>query len=205
MPMWAAPLLIPALESPENVYSIMALQYLPAGLIGLVLASMFAATMSMTASDANTVSSVLGRDILPIAFPKLKREDGSIPLWIARLITFSFIFISILIALNNEKFGGILGLIIKWFGGLVGPASIPMVLGLVPLWKHCGPVAAFASIISGLATFMFVNFAMTDASLAASVGSPVIVSLGVFTLFEFVSRLRKLTVSEEVETMMSKE
>ena len=94
-------------------------------------------------------------------------------------------------------------LIIKWFGGLIGPASIPMVLGIVPFWKHCGPVAAFSTILSGLVTFVIVNFGMAEASLAVSVGSPVVVSLITFNLFECVGRIRGTRVSPEIENFMT--
>ena len=51
-PMWVAPLLLPGLEDPSQSYGLLTRQFLPAGLVGLVLASMFANTMSMTSSDA---------------------------------------------------------------------------------------------------------------------------------------------------------
>lgn len=202
IPMWAAPLLLPELEDPKQLYSIMALRYLPAGLVGLVLASMFAATMSMTASDANIISAVFSRDVLPVFVPKIKRADGSTPLWVARLVTFFFIVISIIIALNSAKFGGILGLIIKWFGGLIGPASIPMILGLLPLWKHCGPVAACTTILSGIGTFIIVNFGIADPSYAVSVSAPVVTALIIFTTFEIVGRLTGREIPPQVQDVM---
>ena len=42
------------------------------------------------------------------------------------LSIFLFIALSMLIALQADKFGGVLGLIILWFGALVGPIAIPM-------------------------------------------------------------------------------
>ena len=187
-PMWAAPILLPDFGDPTKIYAGLTTTFLPAGLVGLVLASMFAATLSMTSSDANTISAVLSRDILPVILPKLKRPDGSTPLWLARLVTFLFTLTSITIALNNEHFGGVLGLIIKWFGGLVGLTAIPMVLGLVPFWKHAGPVAAWSCVISGLVAFIFVNFGLDKASLTTSIAVPVLTSFIVFTAFEFAER-----------------
>ncbi|MEA3478733.1 MAG: Na+:solute symporter, partial [Bacteroidota bacterium] len=187
-PMWAAPILLPDFGDPSKIYAGLTTTFLPVGLVGLVLASMFAATLSMTSSDANTISAVLSRDILPVILPKLKRSDGSTPLWLARLVTFLFTLTSITIALNNVHFGGVLGLIIKWFGGLVGLTAIPLVLGLVPFWKHAGPIAAWSCVISGLAAFIIVNFALAEASLATSITAPVLTSFIVFTTFEFAGR-----------------
>src|SRR5690625_4537504 len=41
-PMWAAPLLLPDIADPEQSYAVLTKTFLPAGLVGLVLASMFA-------------------------------------------------------------------------------------------------------------------------------------------------------------------
>ena len=64
-PMWAAPLLLPDLSDPSQSYALLTTQLLPQGLVGLVLAGMFAHTMAMTSSDANAISAVVLRDILP--------------------------------------------------------------------------------------------------------------------------------------------
>ncbi|MDH5399323.1 MAG: Na+:solute symporter, partial [Cyclobacteriaceae bacterium] len=58
-PMWAAPILIPGMEDTSQSYALLTKKFLPTGMVGLVLASMFANTMSMTSSDSNTVSSVI--------------------------------------------------------------------------------------------------------------------------------------------------
>src|SRR5699024_3818802 len=65
-PMWAAPIFLPNLDEANQSYAVLANQLLPVGMIGLVLASLFSATLSMTASDANAISSVITRDILPL-------------------------------------------------------------------------------------------------------------------------------------------
>jgi SSS family solute:Na+ symporter len=203
LPMWAAPLLLPDLAEPEKLYSVMAVRYLPAGLVGLVLASMFAATMSMTASDANTISAVFARDVLPVFTPRARKADDTTPLWLARTVTFCFLTGSVIIALNNHHFGGILGLVIRWFGGLIGPASIPMILGLLPWWKQCGPAAACSSIVAGVATFAIVNLVLTEPSYAVSVSSPVLVALAVFTIIGWSRRFSGKQVPGEVEQLMT--
>ena len=64
-PMWAAPLLLPHLADATQSYALLTKMLLPPGLIGLVLAGLFAHTMAMTSSDANAISAVVVRDILP--------------------------------------------------------------------------------------------------------------------------------------------
>ncbi|MGH2565012.1 MAG: sodium:solute symporter family protein, partial [Ginsengibacter sp.] len=172
-PMWAAPIIIPGLANPDESYAWLMLKILPQGMIGLVIASLFAATMGMTASDVNTVAAVITRDILPVVSVKFRDDKHS--LRTARITTFVFTLATIAIALNYLKFGGVLGLIINWFGALLGPTSMPLLLGLLPIFKYCGPRAAISSIIAGIATFIITKD-MNLNSLTLEVSLPTIVA-----------------------------
>lgn len=177
-PMWAAPLILPGMENPSESYGVLMLELLPPGLIGLVIASLFANTMSMTSSDVNTISAVITRDILPVVSERFKDEKTS--LLTARITTFIFTFMTIGIAFQYEQFGGILGLIVTWFGALVGPIAVPLLFGLLPVFKSCGPKAAIFSIAAGLLTFIITKNITID-SLALEVSLPLIVSTIVYS------------------------
>lgn len=193
VPMWAAPILLPDLGNPEESYAVMAQTFLPAGLVGLVLAGMFAHTMAMTASDANAISSVVVRDIIPV----FRKGRGFLPeqreLWVARFTTFLFIALSMGIALTSDSFGGVLGLLIVWFGALVGPIAIPMLLGLLPWFRRSGPSAALISWAAGLVVFALNKYvwpgwveSLGNESQALTVASPVLVSLLLFIVIGYV-------------------
>lgn len=197
VPMWAAPILLPNLQQPDESYALLAQQLLPQGLVGLVLAGMFAHTMAMTASDANAISSVVVRDIIP----SLRRGAGFLPekaeLAVARLTTFLFIALSMGIALTADSFGGVLGLLILWFGALVGPIAVPMLLGLLPWFKRSGSSAALLSWAAGLLVFAVNRYLLADpiAGLgdngeAVIVASPVLVSIVVFVVVGLVAPQR---------------
>lgn len=173
MPMWAAPLILPGLEQPDQAYGLLTLELLPAGLVGLVIASMFASTMSMTSSDVNTVSAVINRDILPTINAAFREKRRS--LRVARVTTFVFTLLTLVVAIQYEFFGGVIGLIISWFGALIGPTAIPMLFGLLPRFRHCGPASALASIGFGFATFIITKV-YPPPSLAWEVGLPVTVA-----------------------------
>ncbi|MEX2594581.1 MAG: sodium:solute symporter family protein [Anditalea sp.] len=175
-PMWAAPLLLPDIADPTESYGILTMQLLPAGLVGLVIASLFANTMSMTSSDINTISAVITRDILPAVSKTFKDKKTS--LLTARITTFVFTMLTIIIAFQYEQFGGVLGLIISWFGALVGPIAVPMLFGLLPVFRSCGPAAAISSIAAGLLTFIVTK--NVELSLALEISLPVLVSTLVF-------------------------
>lgn len=184
-PMWAAPIILPGLEDPTQSYGILIMELLPTGLIGLVVASLFANTMTMTSSDINTIAAVITRDILPALSKKFKKERNS--LTIARATTFLFTLGTIIIALQFERFGGVLGLIISWFGALVGPIAVPMLFGVIPWFKSCGPKAAISSIILGILTFIFTKN-VDLGSLALTVSLPVLVSTLTYITVGFINR-----------------
>lgn len=189
-PMWAAPILLPGLDDPQQSYALLTQQLLPAGLIGLVLAGLFSHTMAMTGSDANAISSVVTRDILPAIWKRGGPADTRTELVIGRITVSAFIALSMLIALTADSFGGVLGLVILWFGGLVGPIAIPMLLGMLPAFKRCGPTAAIASWAVGLVVFALTRYVVDDwiaqlapdQATAVSVGGPVICSIITFVL-----------------------
>jgi SSS family transporter len=196
-PMWAAPILLPHVNVPSHSYALLMLNLLPHGLIGLLVASLFAATMSMVASDITTLSAVITRDILPVLSDKFKEKRNS--LVIARVTTFLYTVLTIVIASQNQQFGGVIGLIVAWFGALVGPTAIPLLFGLLPAFKNCGPAAAISSIVGGLITFI-VTKSITWGSMAFDVGIPVGVSLAIYLGFAFAYRNKQ--VSPEVTNLL---
>lgn len=191
-PMWAAPLIMPGMEDPSQSYGLLIGELLPNGLIGLVIASLFANTMSMTSSDINTISAVITRDILPVVSDRFKRKKTS--LFIARITTFVFTILTIAVAFQYEYFGGVLGLIVTWFGALLGPIAVPLLFGLIPLFRNCGPVAAISSVVAGLITFSITKI-LTMESMALEVGLPVIVAMLIYSIIGWI---RKEPVTQEV-------
>lgn len=199
-PMWAAPLIIPNLADPTTSYAVLTQELLPTGLVGLVLASLFAATMSMTSSDANTISAVITRDILPVLNKKYKGINQKYSLKIARITTFGFTLLTLIVAIYSDNFGGVLGLIITWFGALVGPVSIPMLFGLLPIFKNSDSKAAITSILAGLIMFIITKF-IVDWPLSIEIGAPVFTSAAVFILMGYFNRQKP--VAPEVADMLA--
>jgi len=184
-PMWAAPILIPGIPEADHAkcYSIMVMQFLPMGIVGLMLASLVAHTLAMTTSDATAITAVLARDIIPRVWKRSATFTERQSLWLARWITLIFMVLTALIAIFSDQFGGILGLILSWFSALLGPASIPMILGLLPLFRRCGSVAAFASIFAGLLVFVVCKYDLFfPTSFGNDILAPTLTSLIVYLL-----------------------
>lgn len=191
-PMWAAPLLLPRLADPSQSYALMAQTYLPTGLIGLVLAGMFAHSMAMTSSDANAVSAVIVRDIAPSFVPSHLLSTEKQQLFAGRLCTFLFLSGSMVIAAVADHLGGVLGLILLWYGALVGPISVPMLLGMLPVFRRCGAASAIGAWLAGILAFGAIRWfrpaSIEDqsGSLMLSVGGPLAASLAVYVISGFI-------------------
>ncbi len=198
-PMWAAPIIFPDIGDPEQVYGVMARELLPSGMLGLVLAAMFAATMSMTASDSNAISAVVTRDILPVLGRSFRNLSGPRSLLLGRITTLIFTALTLLVAVYADVFGGIIGLIVVWFAGLLGPTAIPMILGLIPAFRHSGSAAAIISTLAGITTFAIANFVF-QGPFVATTGLPVVVSGIIFIGMGVLGRRR--TVAPEVEELL---
>ncbi len=184
-PMWAAPVFLPNLPNPTEAYSLMAVKLLPPGLVGLVLASMFAHTMAMTTSDANTIAAVMTRDILPVLWPRARGFSESQSLFAARAATVIFTALTLVVAAQAERFGGILQLLVVWFAGLVGTSAIPMILGLLPTFSSSGAAAAIVSWLAGVAAFAAIQLGYLGSGMGWSVVTPVAVSAAVYITMGF--------------------
>jgi SSS family solute:Na+ symporter len=184
-PMWAAPIIFPHLADPSESYALLTKTLLPSGLIGLVLAGLFAHTMAMTSSDANAVAAVIVRDIVPVLRGERAKLKDATQLRLGRLTTFFFLSLSMVLALFASHFGGVIGIVILWYGALVGPIAIPMLLGLLLPFRRCGPASAIAGWIAGAVIFGLLKAGPYDRWLglaqnydnAIAVGAPMLASL----------------------------
>lgn len=199
-PMFAAPIFLENLADPSKSYALMAIKFLPHGLIGLLLASMFGNTLAMTAADANTISAVITRDILPVIYKKIRAFNEKKMLLIARITTFLFVLITIIIAFESKSFGGVFGLIISWFAALVGPTAIPMIFGLLPAFKYSDSRAALTSIIGGLLTFIGMKLSDTS-TLSLEIAAPIIVSMIIYIGWGFI--FKKQVKTEAINLLAS--
>jgi Na+/proline symporter len=186
LPAVAAPVLMPHIADPQQTYALMAQSYLPMGLVGLTLAGMFSHTMAMASSDANAVSAVVTRDILPALFPGFRNASSERGLLAGRVFTVVFIAGSMIVAIEADHFGGVLGIIVGMVAAVMGPISIPMLLGLLPAFRRCGPRAALASWALGLGGYFFVKYGLDGASQTTVVVTPLVTSLVVYMVLGLV-------------------
>jgi solute:Na+ symporter, SSS family len=145
-PAIAARIILPNLENPEMAYVAVCLKLLPPGIMGLMIAAMFAATMSVLSAEFNVTASVLTRDIYQRLFRK--KASGYETLWVARLMTLMVGTIVTIGALYVEKLGGAFQ-VNQYLSGIFSiPMIIPVIMGVI-FWRP-QPWGALASMFIGV-------------------------------------------------------
>lgn len=130
-PAIAATQFIPGLEDAGKVYPMLCTQLLPAGMLGLAVAAMFAATMSTLSSDYNVCASVLTNDV----YKRLIRPgatQGELVL-AGRIMTLviGVIALGTAFLMARGKAEDLFRTMVTLFGVATAPVAVPMLLGLV--------------------------------------------------------------------------
>ncbi len=184
IPMWAAHSLIGHVENPEHTYMLVAQKVLPEispGLLGLLIASMFAATMSMIDTDINALSAVFTKDIYHRTLHKNATDRHLLRVGMASTIVLGALTIAF--ALLTIHLQGAFNAMVEWFAAILGPVSLPLLLGMVfkkPTWR-----GAILSWGGGFSAFIFFKFAWTpltglESTFALYTGMELLVSLCIF-------------------------
>ncbi|MBP2475714.1 Na+/proline symporter [Crossiella equi] len=207
-PMWAAPLIVPDLANAGDAYIELGKIMLPAGMIGLVLAGFFSHTMAMVSSDANVITAVLTRDILPRIWSGAKRMTDAAQLKLARVTTFSFIGLSMLMAVSLDTNGGVLKVVVDLVAATMGPIAVPLMLGLLPWFRRMGPTAAISSTLGGLAVWAYLYISQqlgVTIEKEALVAYPLLTSLVLFIVVGLVKPERTTQRDGLIDSLNSDE
>jgi solute:Na+ symporter, SSS family len=152
-PSVAARIIIPDLQNPEMAYVSLCLKLLPAGIMGLMIAAMFASTMSVLSAEFNVTASVLTRDIYQRLFRKNATPKET--LWVARLMTLGVGLIVSFGALYVDRLGGAFQ-VNQYLSGIFSiPMIIPVIMGVL-FWKP-QPWGAIASMVIGITVGSLLN------------------------------------------------
>lgn len=147
IPCIAAAVLLPGLEHPDQAFVGVAMKVLPPGMVGMVLAAMFAATMSALDSEYNVIASVLTRDVYqrllrPGASPRELLNVGRAATALAGLAPIAVAFVLI-------KEHGLFDTILATFGITGGPMAVPLLAGIV--YRRGTSWGAVSSMLAGIA------------------------------------------------------
>ncbi len=138
--------LFPDLENPDTAYMTLITSLLPAGMIGLIIAVLIAATVSTVDSALNSFSTIFTLDIY---CKKLRPHAPAREIrWIGRLMTLLIAILTVFIALSMASVGrdlfNLLQGIIAFFAP---PMAAVFLIGV--LWRRATAPAAFATLTAG--------------------------------------------------------
>ena len=159
-PAIAAARFIPHLKDAGDVYPVLCAQLLPAGMLGLAVAAMFAATMSTLSGDYNVCAGVLTNDV----YRRLMRPHATPRelVFVGRAMTLLIGVIGLGVASLVAKLAkaeDLFNIMVTLFSIATAPVAIPMIFGLVS--KKITNLGALAGFIcgtaNGLGLFLFLR------------------------------------------------
>jgi SSS family transporter len=133
-----------------DAYVLLVTQLLPAGMVGIIMAAMFSATMAAVTGDFNAVASVLTQDVYhrlirPQSTEKhLLRVGRGITLGLGALTT----LLSLWIVFTHQQ--SLFNLMVTVLGLFMAPTLLPLLAGLVS--RRLNWQGAFAGFLCGLTT-----------------------------------------------------
>lgn len=163
----------------ENIFIAVVLRYMPAGIVGIFLSAMMAASMSSMSGVWNTVSSIVSVDIYKNRFKPNATEKQT--LWVGRIAVIAFAIVAMLLALIIIHSKYWVFSFTNIFFGLTGvPSAIPMFLGIMT--KKISRWSAMASIIAGVLMASLARFV-----LHYSLGQQFLITVAITLLFIVIS------------------
>ncbi len=155
-PAIAARQFIPVLADAGDIYPTLCAQLLPAGMLGLVIAAMFSATMSTLSGDYNVCASVLTNDVyLRLIRPKASQRE-LVTVGRAMTLLIGVIGIGAAFMMARGKAEDLFRIMVTLFGVATAPVAIPMLLGLLSRkMTNAGAIFGFLCGISvGIGLFL---------------------------------------------------
>jgi SSS family solute:Na+ symporter len=132
----------------EDVYVLMLLQLLPVGMIGIIVAAMFSATMAAVSSDVNAIASVLTKDWYQRSWDQ-KASEGTL-LAVGRWFTLAIgaIVFALSLWLAESQRQSLFQLMVSVLGVLVAPTILPILALLV--FRSLSTAGVVCGLVSGL-------------------------------------------------------
>ncbi len=181
----------------EGAFVVIALHLLPHGLIGLLVAAMFAASLSSLDSVYNLLAGVVSKDIIGKLFVKGMSDKAML-----RVGQISTLFIGLVViglSLLMVRYGaGVFEIMMKISSLTVSPLAVPMLMGF--LYRKAPPWSCMASLVCGtVAAAIFAFYPPVSEYLQAqgpwveftvSSFTIIFISLGAFIASQWVFRMK---------------
>jgi len=136
---------MPGIENADSVFPQAVINFLPVGLVGLVLAGLISAIMSSVDSTLNSASTLVVHDFIKPRNPEISSKKMIL---YGRTATFVFMIVAASWAPLIENFSGLWGYLQSMFAIIVPPVVVIMFVGI--FYKRGNGHGAFWTLVVGL-------------------------------------------------------
>lgn len=154
----------------DATYFVFVRDYLPIGMVGLMMSAMFAATMSSMDSALNKNSGIIVRNVYKIFINKEASEEKMLKLGKIMTLVFGFIIIMVGIFINSLENVSLFNVTTSVGSLLALPMMIPLLLGFFV--KKTPDWAGWGTLLVGFAVSYFISFVCTSDMVSAVIGIP---------------------------------
>jgi len=137
-----------ALQKPGDVYVHLIFDLLPAGMIGIIVAALFSATMATVSADLNAIASVLTKDVYQRILNPASSEKRLVAVGRIMTVVLGAGIVGISIWLAQEGRGSLFNIMVTAFGVLLAPTLLPLLATLI--FRGLSSKGVIAGFLSGM-------------------------------------------------------
>jgi SSS family solute:Na+ symporter len=169
----------------EDVYVLMLLKLLPVGMIGIIVAAMFSATMAAVSSDLNAIASVLTKDWYQRMWNQGASEKTLLQAGRWFTLSLGVIIFGLSMWLANSHSGSLFQLMVTVLGVLVAPTILPILVLLIS--KSVSSTGVICGLVCGLSIgiasisikeLLLVHMQLSENALLTSEGVGILANVG---------------------------
>ncbi len=154
----------------DATYYVFVREYMPIGMVGLMMSAMFAATMSSMDSALNKNSAIFVRSVYKVFIDKEASDEKMLKLGKAMTLVFGVVIIAVGIFINSLEDTSLFNATIMVSSLLAMPMMIPTVFGFFV--KKTPDWAGWATLLVGMGVSYFIAFICTADMVTAVIGIP---------------------------------
>jgi len=148
-PAIAASIFLPGVEDPDRIYGLLCRELLPVGMLGMLVAAIFSATMSSLSSDYNAVASVVTNDVYKRLVVRSASDRHYVAAGRAFTLIVGLVTVGIALAMAKLAEGTLLFDVMVVIFSLLGPSTmIPVFAGL--LSRRVSGAGAMCGMMTGV-------------------------------------------------------
>ncbi len=145
-----------ASSPPQDVYVHLVFGLLPAGMIGIIVAALFSATMATVSADLNAMAGVLTKDVYQRILRPAASEDRLVTIGRLATLLLGTCIVVLAIWIGQTRRESLFQTMVSAFGVLLAPTLLPLLSVLLfRKLSSSGVIAGFsAGLIAGITTYL---------------------------------------------------